>query len=55
MRFVNDLTQRGVTIKLYNEEELISTCTISVSNSIWSITEWFTNRDYLELLLLILT
>lgn len=46
MRFVNDLNQRGITVKLYNEEELLSTCTISVSNGIWSITEWFTSSNH---------
>jgi len=40
---VHELNDRGVRIKLKENQTTLSECKVSLSNNIWNITEWFTD------------
>ena len=45
IKYMDDL---GIRVFLKEDRTTISECKISTSNGIWSVTEWFTNHNYMH-------
>ena len=43
-----DIDDRGIKVLLKEDNIVISECKISLSHGIWSITEWFTTKFYMN-------
>ena len=46
MNFVYDLNDRGIRVVLKDDNATVCECKISISNNVWSISEWFTSHVY---------
>ena len=46
MNYIKEIDDRGIRVQLKEDNIQICECRISLSNNIWSITEWFTSNEY---------
>lgn len=46
MEYKHVINDRGIRVKLMDEEIVVCECKISLFNNTWSISEWFTNSEY---------
>ena len=46
MNYIKEIDDRGIRVQLKEDNTQICECRISLSNNIWSITEWFTSNEY---------
>ena len=46
MKYIQELNDRGIRVILKDENATVCECKISLSNGIWSISEWFTSHAY---------